>query len=230
MLERGARHRRPTAAAAVGLASLSLVAACAMRPAPPRTNEVGIASWYGPGFHGRPTASGERYDQNALTAAHPTLPLGTWARVTNLANGRQVVVRINDRGPFVRGRRIDLSRAAARRLGMLGAGTAAVRIEPLLEAGGPRAAVAFAVQVASFAERSRAEAAREKLGRSPALARRLFRRAPSRVYLRPARLGGRRIYRVRVGPYPARREAEALARRLAAAGLQPIVVEEVVRR
>jgi rare lipoprotein A len=89
------------------------------------------ASWYGPGFHGRRTANGERFDQDALTAAHKTLPFGTKVRVTNAANGKSVVVRINDRGPFVRGREIDLSKGAARAVGMLGAGTAQVRIEVL---------------------------------------------------------------------------------------------------
>ncbi|MGP9820816.1 septal ring lytic transglycosylase RlpA family protein [Salinarimonas sp. NSM] len=89
------------------------------------------ASWYGPGFHGRRTASGERYDMDALTAAHKTLPFGTKVRVTNVANGKSVVVRITDRGPFVRGREIDLSRGAARAVGMLASGTAQVRMEVL---------------------------------------------------------------------------------------------------
>jgi rare lipoprotein A len=90
---------------------------------------IGRASWYGPGFHGNRTASGEIYDQWSLTAAHRTLPFGTRLRVTNTANGRSVVVRINDRGPFIPGRDIDLSRAAADALGF--AGVATVRIEQL---------------------------------------------------------------------------------------------------
>lgn len=90
---------------------------------------VGRASWYGPGFHGNLTANGETYDQYAMTAAHKTLPFGTRLRVTNTANGRSVVVRINDRGPFVAGRDLDLSRAAAEALGF--AGVATVRIEQL---------------------------------------------------------------------------------------------------
>jgi len=93
--------------------------------------QVGTASWYGPGLHGGRTASGERFDRNQLTAAHPSLPLGTRARVTNLENGRSVVVRINDRGPTARGRVLDVSCAAARELGMLRRGTARVRIEVL---------------------------------------------------------------------------------------------------
>ncbi|HLK11105.1 MAG TPA: septal ring lytic transglycosylase RlpA family protein [Candidatus Binatia bacterium] len=90
-----------------------------------------MASWYGPGFEHRRTASGETFDGGALTAAHTTLPLGSRVRVTNLANGRSVVVRINDRGPFVPGRSIDLSRAAARRLDMVRTGTARVRVTPI---------------------------------------------------------------------------------------------------
>jgi rare lipoprotein A len=91
--------------------------------------ESGEASWYGDEFHGKPTARGEPFDQNALTAAHPDLPLGAEAEVTNLANGRSVEVEITDRGPFVRGRVIDLSKGAAEELGMVEDGTAPVRIE-----------------------------------------------------------------------------------------------------
>ncbi|NIA12493.1 MAG: septal ring lytic transglycosylase RlpA family protein [Nitrospiraceae bacterium] len=96
----------------------------------------GIASWYGPGFHGRRTASGEVFDQNAMTAAHRELPFGTRVRVKNLRNGRSVIVRINDRGPFVRGRIIDLSKEAARRLDMVADGIVPVRVEVIKR--GPR--------------------------------------------------------------------------------------------
>ena len=89
------------------------------------------ASWYGPGFHGRRTANGERFNQNDLTAAHRTLPFGTKVKVTNLRNGRSVVVRVNDRGPFSRGRVIDLSKAAARIIGVFQSGTAPVLLEIL---------------------------------------------------------------------------------------------------
>ena len=91
--------------------------------------QVGTASWYGPGFHGRKTASGERFDQNKLTAAHRSLPLDTKVKVTNLENGRSVEVEINDRGPYAGKRVIDLSKAAASRLDMTDDGTARVRIE-----------------------------------------------------------------------------------------------------
>jgi rare lipoprotein A len=93
--------------------------------------QVGRASWYGPGFHGRKTASGQTFNQHALTAAHPRLPLGTRAQVTNLKNGRQVEVTINDRGPHRGGRIIDLSRAAAQRLAM--GGTARVSVVALAD-------------------------------------------------------------------------------------------------
>jgi rare lipoprotein A len=91
----------------------------------------GIASWYGPGFHGRRSASGERFNQNELTAAHKTLPFGTQVRVTNLNNGRSVTVRINDRGPYSGRRVLDLSAEAARQIGMMGTGTAPVKIDVL---------------------------------------------------------------------------------------------------
>ncbi|HEU4637733.1 MAG TPA: septal ring lytic transglycosylase RlpA family protein [Candidatus Binatia bacterium] len=96
----------------------------------------GQASWYGPGFHGKKTASGEIFDQGRLTAAHKTLPLGTKAKVTNLENGNSVEVEINDRGPYVGDRVIDLSRAAANALGFVESGLTLVRIEPLYQEAG----------------------------------------------------------------------------------------------
>jgi len=97
-------------------------------PPPGKFVETGIASWYGNPYHGRATASGEIYDMEKLTAAHRTLPFHTWVRVENLSNHKSVVVKINDRGPFVHGRIIDLSRAAARHIELLGPGTVKVRI------------------------------------------------------------------------------------------------------
>jgi rare lipoprotein A len=91
----------------------------------------GHASWYGPGFHGRRTANGERFDQNGFTAAHKTLPFGTKVKVTNINNGQSVVVRINDRGPFIRGREIDLAKGAAQQIGLVSSGVANVRLEVL---------------------------------------------------------------------------------------------------
>src|SRR5262249_57916016 len=121
---------------------------------PPRrsTAAVGVASWYGDDFQGSRTASGERFDAGAMTAAHPSLPLGARVRVTNLANGRSVVVRVTDRGPFVCGRVIDVSSAAARRLGMVESGTARVqlvRLDGSSAAGSPPPAAAAAARGAA---------------------------------------------------------------------------------
>jgi rare lipoprotein A len=108
---------------------LALAGCSADKPGGPSHKEVGKASWYGSGFHGRQTASGEPFDRNDMTAAHPTLPMGTKAKVTNLENGKKVEVTINDRGPFAKGRAIDLSQKAASKLEMEKDGTAQVKIE-----------------------------------------------------------------------------------------------------
>lgn len=110
---------------------LAGAAAPAGAPLAAATAEEGLASYYAARFHGRKTASGERYDERALTCAHRTAPFGTRLRVEDLASGRSVVVRVNDRGPFVRGRIVDLSWAAARELGLLERGVARVRVERL---------------------------------------------------------------------------------------------------
>jgi rare lipoprotein A len=123
------RFRRVLAGASSLVVPIALVLAIAPLQAGARGVQVGQASWYGPGFHGRKTASGTRFNQYALTAAHRSLPLGTRARVTNLKNGKKVLVTINDRGPYYGGRIIDLSRAAAKQLAMNG--TAPVRIEAI---------------------------------------------------------------------------------------------------
>jgi rare lipoprotein A len=119
-------------ALALGLALAGCYSPPARPPAataPSSFSQEGMASWYGPGFHRHRTADGERFDMNALTAAHRTLPLNSVVRVTNLDNGRSVIVRINDRGPYEPGRIIDLSAKAARDLGMKEDGLAHVRIE-----------------------------------------------------------------------------------------------------
>ncbi len=113
--------------------------------------ESGIASWYGPGFHGKPTANGEIYDQDALTAAHRTLPMPSMVRVTNLENGRSVKVRVNDRGPFTNGRLIDLSRRAAELLGYRERGTAKVLVEVIEDESRALAAVALSEEAAQSA-------------------------------------------------------------------------------
>lgn len=114
-------------------------------------DETGIASWYGPGFHGKPTANGEAFDQNALTAAHRTLPMPSMVRVTNLDNGRSLKVRINDRGPFKNGRIIDLSRRAADLLGFRRQGTAKVRVEIVRDESRALAAAALTEDTAATA-------------------------------------------------------------------------------
>ena len=106
-----------------------LIFMAAMLAASAALAQSGAASWYGPGFHGRATASGERYDQNAATCAHRRLKFGTLVRVTVAGTGRSATCRINDRGPFVGGRIIDVSRGVAARLGMIGPGTARVTVE-----------------------------------------------------------------------------------------------------
>jgi rare lipoprotein A len=128
------RHARAAALGAI-VVGLAFAPGCgpkrAPEPDPVRRGwtQEGIASWYGKPYHGRKTASGERYDMHELTAAHRTLPFGTRVRVVRLDNGRDVVVRITDRGPFHEGRIIDLSKRAAREIGLIEPGTARVRIE-----------------------------------------------------------------------------------------------------
>ena len=175
----------------------------AVRPLTVGYTEIGVASWYGYPYHGRRAASGEIYDMEKLTAAHRTLPFGSLVRVENLENGRRVQVRINDRGPFVEGRIIDLSRAAARALGMLGPGTARVRLVliglPEKTEGGY-----FAVQTGAFRERANAERQRRDL-----------RRRYGEVRIIP-RDGDPVLWRVLVGREPTPEQAAALAERLRA--------------
>lgn len=163
--------------------------------------ETGLASWYGHPYHGRPTASGEIYDMNAFTAAHRTLPFQTWVRVTNLENGRFTTVRINDRGPFIEGRIIDLSRVAAEAIGLLGPGTALVRLEVVQRpASEPSAPARFAVQVGSFLVEENAMRLQAQLVERYGDVFIQSYQAPDGVY-----------YRVRVGRLQALGEALALA-------------------
>jgi len=170
-------------------------------------DETGIASWYGRKFHGRRTANGEIFDMNKLTAAHRTLPLPSYVRVTNLENGRAINVRVNDRGPFVKGRIIDLSRRAAQLLGFAAKGTARVRVQiirpdgtlgnrrkgkispPHIASAEQLVRVPVFVQVGAFRSRKNAKAAK----------RRVARLGPARI--EPVSLPGRTLYRVRIGPY-----------------------------
>lgn len=125
-------------------------------PAVVGTVETGAASWYGHPYHGRPAADGEIYDMEKLVAAHRTLPFQTWVRVTNLSNSKTVDVRIIDRGPFVGGRVIDLSHAAAQAIEMIGPGVAQVRLEIIAAPANPEPAI-FGVQVGAFANRANAD-------------------------------------------------------------------------
>jgi len=201
----------------------TLASACASRsparpgvqvPPAPGWTEQGVASWYGgrDGFEGKPTASGEIYDSSLLTAAHRELPLGSIVDVTNLDNGSTVRVRINDRGPFIAGRVIDLSRAAAREIGLLGPGVGPVRLT-VVTPGAVQEIVSpsgrWAVQVGSFADLLRAERHAERL-----------RGTGRTVFLEPYR----GLSRVKVGPFDGRRDAEHELQTLEDEGFEGIVV------
>lgn len=168
----------------------------------------GIASWYGEEFHGNATASGEIYDMYELTAAHRTLPLGTSVMVTNRENHRSVAVRINDRGPFVKGRIIDLSYTAARTLGMAEQGTAEVKVVALEMKGVPATGPpTYTVQVGSFSEKQNAERLLAELHRH-------F----SESYMTVLETDQGRYYRVRVGRFENEEAAYEMAEKLAASG------------
>ncbi|HEX7054777.1 MAG TPA: septal ring lytic transglycosylase RlpA family protein [Burkholderiales bacterium] len=175
----------------------------------------GMASWYGKRFHGQRTSSGEPYDMYAMSAAHPTLPIPSYARVTRVATGRSVVVRINDRGPFHAGRIIDLSYAAAARLGIVQIGSAEVEVEAIVpgeersaQAHGAEAAIFL--QVGAFASRDNAERLRARLASL---------QDPSELLL----VG--ELWRLQLGPYRSREEARSAAERLERAfALKPFVV------
>ncbi len=199
------RHRRCLALIAV----LALATSCAKRKpvsaplAPvPGSVEYGIASWYGYPYHGRRAASGEIYDMEKLTAAHRTLPFGSWVEIENLSNGKRVQVRITDRGPFVEGRIIDLSRAAARQIEMLGAGIVKVRLEVIEPPRTLPAVDLYAVQVGAFETQANAERLEESLRERYAHCRLVRRESSSPPW------------RVLVGQEPTPEAAGALAREL----------------
>jgi rare lipoprotein A len=168
--------------------------------------ERGIASWYGPKFNGKMTASGERYDMNALTAAHPSLPFGSRIGVRNTRTGREVIVRVNDRGPYSKNRIIDLSYAAAREVGVVAPGTASVELYLVPETGAPPR---FTVQVGAFSEPERAVA----------LQREVVRLYPEAVVDSDGTWS-----RVQIGAFDDRDQAESLRRELASIGMQAVVV------
>ena len=199
------------------------VPATSLRP----YRERGIASWYGRKFHNQKTSTGETYDMYAMTAAHPTLPLPSYARVTSVTSGRSVVVRVNDRGPFHAGRIIDLSYAAAYRIGIAQAGSGEVEVESVFAGGAPPQPVlplptvaateaepaapipvgpapgGFVIQLGAFANNLNAQAFVEHVANQI---------APLGVEAKVHEQGG--LYRVSVGPYPTRDDAKRTADRL----------------
>jgi len=197
--------------------------------------ERGIASWYGKKFHGRRTSNGEAYDMYTMTAAHKTLPLPSYARVRNLNNGRSVIVRVNDRGPFLHNRLIDLSYAAAARLGIIGTGTGLVEVEGLsvdspvtttarapaalnlIPAAEAETAPRLYLQAGAFANRENAESLRNRLVQANL----------TPVHVQPAQVDGKALFRVRLGPLESVDASDQLTRRVQAEGLPvPIVVVE----
>ncbi|HZO22540.1 MAG TPA: septal ring lytic transglycosylase RlpA family protein [Steroidobacteraceae bacterium] len=179
--------------------------------------ERGVASWYGPTFHGENTSSGERYDMYAMTAAHKTLPLPTYARVTNLRNGRSVVVRINDRGPFVANRLIDLSYTAAAKLDMLREGTTLVEVRAVtpqepdtLTRTAQSPPPVLYVQAGAFADEGNAKRTLQRLHAAG---------LGSAFVVAPPD-GKAPLYRVRLGPISTVTEFDQLAARLSALGFR----------
>jgi rare lipoprotein A len=150
------------------VAKIPVTAPMPSKPAaavPPGYTEEGVASWYGVPYHGRAAADGEIYDMETMVAAHREMPFNTWLRVTNVANGKTVTVRVIDRGPFVAGRIIDLSKAAARQIDLLGPGVGRVRLEVIAAPADLPANDFYAVQVGAFAVRMNAEHARDELAK-----------------------------------------------------------------
>jgi rare lipoprotein A len=181
--------------------------------------ERGIASWYGTKFHGRRTSSGETYDMYAMTAAHKELPIPTYVRVVNLRNGNAVVVKVNDRGPFHGNRIIDLSYAAAAKLGILGKGTGLVEvqaIDPRRKAPAPRRYAStynkdpsLYIQVGAFADRNNADRLRHRLTRS----------LNGSIRVQQADNGISPIFRVQVGPLATVEQADNVHTQLARLGI-----------
>jgi rare lipoprotein A len=181
-------------------------------------SQIGVASWYGIDEHGLPTATGERFSKNTLTAAHKTLPMGTMVRVTNLENGRDVIVKINDRGPFIEGRMIDLSYAAAKSIGLIRNGTANVKVEVISAPGrssnffDPK----YTIQVASFSDKNNALMFKDELAH----------RIDEEVRVETFYIEGKYYYRVRIGHYEQRATAEELSLKLRNHGFTGKVILE----
>lgn len=206
-----------------GLLLVVTLAACSGAPKPTYFPgypvgfiERGVASWYGPGFHGNKTANGERYDMHQLTAAHRTLPLGSIAMVRSMSTGREVTVRINDRGPFARGRVLDLSFAGAQALGMTGSGTDQIELRVVGYQGRTADMGVLRVQVGSFSDQQNALNLLERL-------KHLY--SGGRVQV--VDLSEGRRYRVQIGQFSTEAQAEAAASHLESSlALQPVVFRD----
>jgi rare lipoprotein A len=172
--------------------------------------QYGIASWYGKDFHGKPTSSGEIYDMYQLTCAHNTFPLGTMVMVTHIENGKSVELKVNDRGPFVKDRIIDLSYAAAQIIGMYEKGTAYVKVETI----GPvvEQVERFTLQVGSFADEGNAQRLAEQL-----------RKSFENVHVTTMETLTQKYHRVRVGQFETREEALGTAEKLSQMGFKVLV-------
>lgn len=175
-----------------------------------------MASWYGPGFHGNKTANGERYDMHKLTAAHRTLPLGSIAVVRSVSTGRQVTVRINDRGPFAKGRVLDLSLAGAEAIGMTGNGTDQIELKVIGYEARPEGMGILRVQAGAFADPQNARALFDQLGASYPGGR-----------IAPVELAEGRRFRVQVGQFLTEADAQAASSKLDARyNVQSFVVRD----
>jgi len=172
--------------------------------------QYGVASWYGGEFHGRPTSSGEVYDMYQLTCAHNTLPLGTTVMVTNLENGRSLELKVNDRGPFVKERIIDVSYSAAQMLGIWEKGTAPVKVEVIDLAITP--VLRFTLQIGSFTDEAKARNLAEQL-----------RRSFENVYVTAVETLTEKYYRVRIGQFDTRDAALRIAEKLSQMGFKVLV-------
>ena len=209
------------------LSALLYLSSCASVPPgivqPPETDYV-TASWYGPKFHGRPTASGERFDMYAMTCAHKEFPFGTKLRVTNLINNKSAVVTVNDRGPFIRGRDLDLSYSAAREIGLIKQGVGRVKIQYLgrdtryVKVISPISIISpvgpYTVQVGSFKEKSNAERLKKGL------------KIKYRdVYIAKVYINDQKFYRVRIGTFNTRDGAHSFAKTLAEEGYSVLITK-----
>ncbi len=222
-------HRRSLDVTGLAFLVVLLLSACArtvvttpVRPPAIGSEERGLASWYGYRHQGRATASGEVFNMHDLTAAHPTLPLGTRLMVTNTDNGHVVEVRVNDRGPFVAGRILDLSYGAARVLGGVGSGVIPVRLRVISVPGDGATRMSrgasggeFSVQLGAFTNHARADRLREAVEREG-----------NRAAVSEILVHGETLYRVRVGPYHDRAAARVAAHRLASRGFVAVVVTD----